>query len=151
MLMLAVFGHISSLGKDSSLLLISTGGVKLIQFKFYKNTRHLQISKVNVSFNSILSNNAWIDIVLIRFRIINMNMKYCWQHGKPFFEGGVSICHSFYKWAMQLNHTGEIHYFSCLVFVKKKMAALILWWVWIHTNFFNVHPMNLLYILIRIL
>lgn len=88
MFMLAVFGHINSLGKDSSLLLISTGGVKLIQFKFYKNTRHLQISKVNVSFNSILSNNAWIDIVLIRFRIINMNMKYCWQHGKPFFEGG---------------------------------------------------------------
>lgn len=77
MLMIAVFGHINSLGKDSSLLLISTGGVKLIQFKFYKNTRHLQISKVNVSFNSILSNNAWIDIVLIRFRIINMNMKYC--------------------------------------------------------------------------
>lgn len=87
MLMLAVFGHINSLGKDSSLLLISTGGVKLIQFKFYKNTRHLQISKVNVSFNSILSNNAWIDIVLIRFRIININMKYCWQHGKPFLKG----------------------------------------------------------------
>lgn len=76
MLMLAVFGHINSLGKDSSLLLISTGGYKF-QFKFYKNTRHLQISKVNVSFNSILSNNAWIDIVLIRFRIIYMNMKYC--------------------------------------------------------------------------
>lgn len=88
MLMLAVFGHINSLGKDSSLLLISTGGVKLIQFKFYKNTRHLQISKVNVSFNSILSNNAWIDIVLIRVRIIYMNMKYCWQHGKPFLKGG---------------------------------------------------------------
>lgn len=88
MLMLAVFGHINSLGKDSSLLLTSTGGVKLNQFKFYKNTRHLQISKVNVSFNSILSNNAWIDIVLIRFRIINMNMKYCWQHGKPFLKGG---------------------------------------------------------------
>lgn len=87
MLMLAVFGHINSLGKDSSLLLISTGGVKF-QFKFYKNTRHLQISKVNASFNSILSNNAWIDIVLIRFRIIYMNMKYCWQHGKLFLKGG---------------------------------------------------------------